>query len=349
MKKYENNPFTLSFGNLPSEYIPRANEKHSLIQKIISNPPLSHFFVITGIRGSGKTVLLTGLSSYFDAQGDYIVIELNPEDDLRESLAAKLYSKCLLKRFFTEKSFSFSFSGVTFSISGKNPVFNIDDLLDKMFAALTKQGKKVIVLIDEVTNNSYLKQFALSAQILIRNDHELYVVMTSLYENISAIENENNLTFLIRAPRIYLSSLNVSSIANSYQEIMNLSREKAVEYAKITKGYAFAFQLLGYLLFQSEDREITAALLNEFDQYLEEYVYRKVWSGLSPMEQSILQLFDTNEAISVSDILEKSGLKKEYFSKYRDRLMKKGVLISPSRGQLMFALPRFKEYIESRF
>lgn len=349
MKKYEQNPFTLSFGSEPEQYIARSNETRELIQKIESDPPMSHFFIISGVRGSGKTVLLTSIFNYFANQDDFVTVELNPEDDLRESLAAKLYSNCLIKRLFTEKSFSFSFSGVGFSISGKNPVLNIDDLLDKMFAELKKQNKKVMILIDEATNNQYLRQFALSSQILIRRNYDLFVVMTSLYENISSIENEKNLTFLIRSPRLILTNLNISAIAASYAEIFSLDQNEAMELAKLTKGYAFAYQLLGYLLFESKEHSLSASLLGQFDQYLEEWVYRKVWDMLSPVEQKILRCIQTDAPIAVADIMKRSNMKKESFSQYRDRLIKKGVLTATARGQLMFALPRFNSFIASRF
>lgn len=348
MKKYENNPYTLSFGKQPEEYIVRAREKDELINKITALPPVSNFFIITGIRGSGKTVLLTNAYKELDKDDKNIVIELNPEDDLRESLAAKLYTKCHLKHLFVEKNFNFSFKGIGFSISGKNPILNIDDLLDKMFEVLTKQNKRVYVLIDEATNNTYLKQFALTAQILIRKEYGLFVIMTSLYENISSIENEKNLTFLIRSPRISLENLNISSIASSYQEILNIDYDLALKFAKLTKGYAFGFQLLGYLLYNKEKKEINKEILSEFDQYLEEYVYQKVWKDLTPVEQNILKAFKTNDSIRVSKILDELNMDKSYFSKYRDRLLKKGIIMSNSLGVLSFTLPRFKEFIDTR-
>ena len=173
--------------------------------------------------------------------------------------------------------------------------------------------------------------------------------MTSLYENISSIENEKNLTFLIRSPRIYLSNLNLSSIINSYIEILDVDYNKALEFAKLTKGYAFAFQLLGYLLFSQEDTKITKQLLSKYDQYLEEFVYQKVWSSLTLVEQRILHSFKSNESVKVCFLLEKLNMDKGYFSKYRDRLLKKGVVVAPSKGTLMFALPRFREFIDTRY
>lgn len=344
------NPFTLSFGSTPTQYLPRLDETQSIYERIAAPTSLSHCFVITGVRGAGKTVLLTSVAKRFGEDDSWIVVELNPEDDMREALAAKLYSLCKIKHLFLEKNFSFSFHGLTFSIAGKNPILNIDDLLDRMLSEINRQGKKVLVLIDEASNNEYMKRFALSFQILIRHDYPLFLVMTSLYENISGLENEQNMTFLIRAPRIYISSLNINSIAASYQETMGLSQAESFRYARMTKGYAFAFQLLGYLLFEGKkNNESERTILAKLDQYLEEFVYRKIWPSLTPVERAILYALPDESAVTVKTIMENAKMKKESFSKYRDRLIKKGVLVCPSRGKLAFALPRFRHFLDTRF
>lgn len=56
IERYNENPFTLSFGNVPFEQIKRNEEKEYLIKKIKSTPPMSHCFIIAGVRGLGKTV-----------------------------------------------------------------------------------------------------------------------------------------------------------------------------------------------------------------------------------------------------------------------------------------------------
>ena len=82
---------------------------------------------------------------------------------------------------------------------------------------------------------------------------------------------------------------------------------------------------------------------------LEEYSYRKVWTSLSEVEQKILRAFKTNDSVPVSHLLSELNMKKEYFSKYRERLLKKGVVVSPGKGLLSFSLPRFNEFISTRF
>ena len=350
MKEYElerRNPFTLSFGKKPFEYIGRDDIKNELISQIQSEPIVSNCFVITGVRGSGKTVMLTAVSKHFEAEKNWIVIDLNPEDDLREGLAAKLYTAAKVKHLFLEKNFSVSFHGFSFSLSGKNPVPNIEDLLLIMLEEIKKQGKKVLITIDEASKNNYMKQFALSFQSLIRKEMPIVLLVTSLYENISALENEKNMTFLIRSPKIFLSPLSLQAIVNSYESNLGIEYPEALKCAKLTKGYAFAFQLLGYLMFAKNKKEADKEILSSYDQHLDEYVYAKIWSTLSEVERKIVMSFQTNSSLSVSTILERTGMKKEYFSRYRDRLIKKGILISPTRGKLMFNLPRFKEFIDA--
>lgn len=344
-----NNPFTLSFGNKPFEYISRTFEKDKLIDEINSSNPVSHCFVISGIRGSGKTVLLSSIYKEIENDDKWVVIELNSEKNIEEGLAAKLYSHTKIKHLFLEKNFNFSFNGISFSIKGENPILNIEDLLERMLAALKKQNKKVLILIDEASPTKEMKEFALTFQMLIRQDFDLFLIMTSLYENISSLENSKNLTFLIRAPKLYLSPLNISSIASSFENTLNIDHKKALEFAQFTKGYAFAFQLLGYLLFKKETKEIDDSLLNDFDSYLKEYVYLKVYDDLTKQEKNILLSLNKNDNNEISEILTKTNLKKEYFSKYRDRLIKKGILFSPSYGVLSFSLPRFKEFLEGLY
>lgn len=343
------NPFTLSFGNKPFEYISRNMEKDQLIVEINLTNPVSHCFIISGVRGSGKTVLLSSIYKEMEKDKDWITIELNSGKNIEEGLAAKLYTHARVKHLFVEKNFNFSFQGFSFSIKGENPILNVEDLLERMFAILKKQNKKVLVLIDEASPSKEMKEFALTFQMLIRKEYGLFLIMTSLYENISALENTKNLTFLIRAPKIYLSPLNISSIASSFESTLKVNHAKALEFAYFTKGYAFAFQLLGYLLFKKEEKEIDASLLSDFDSYLKEYVYLNVYDDLTNVEKTILNSLDKNDNNEIKDILEKTNLKKEYFSKYRDRLIKKGILYSPCYGILSFSLPRMKEFLEGLY
>ena len=79
---------------------------------------------------------------------------------------------------------------------------DIETALARMLDSLRKHHKKVLVTIDEVTNNQNMRIFASSFQIFIRHDLPLFLLMTGLYENINKLQNEDSLTFLYRAPKI---------------------------------------------------------------------------------------------------------------------------------------------------
>lgn len=53
--------------------------------------------MITGVRGTGKTVLLTHVAEYFECKKDWMVINLISESDMLDQLASKLYDGSLKK------------------------------------------------------------------------------------------------------------------------------------------------------------------------------------------------------------------------------------------------------------
>ena len=55
------NKFTVTFGQLPSSYINRERVSDKICNDFCLDFPLSHIYIISGVRGSSKTVLLTNV------------------------------------------------------------------------------------------------------------------------------------------------------------------------------------------------------------------------------------------------------------------------------------------------
>lgn len=340
----KNNPFTIAFGREPNNVIKRRKQINQIRDTFLSDNPMTYAYVITGVRGSGKTVLLSGICNEFKKEDDWIVIELNPDRNMLESFAAKLYENSHLKYKFLEKELSFSFHGLTLTLTGKNPVFDVENLLEKMLTILNKHNKKVLVAIDEVSNNKEVRTFIHSFQILNRQQLPIFLLMTGLYENVKNLENDKTLTFLYRAPKIDIDPLDLLQIKNEYINALGVSNDTAIKLSKLTSGYAFGYQTLGYLMFESNN-QLDDRLLNKYDEYLKEFVYDKVWSELSNTYRKILKCLGENETGDVETIYKAVGMKKSTFSFYRDRLIKSGIIYSTGWGFVDFALPRFKEFI----
>ena len=339
------NPFELTFGLKPNNYISRLKQSEEIISNFKSSTG-NKAFLITGVRGTGKTVMLSHISKKFENENNWIVIELIPNYDMLEQFASALYDSSIMNKIFNNKTFGFSFSGVSFSISGEKPITNVISLIEVLLDKIRKNKKNVLIAVDEVSNNDFVKTFTQAFQLLIRKEYPIHLLMTGLYQNIYDLQNNKDLTFLYRAPKINLEPLNLAAITNSYQELLKIDKDDALKLAKVTKGYAYAYQVLGHLVFENKNPKIDKNLYAKFDQYLEEYVYKKMYSKLSSNDKKILKSFTSDDINSVDELLIKSEMKKNVFSVYRDRLIKRGIIESPEYGKLVLKLPRFYEFLE---
>ncbi len=243
----EQNPFSLAFGKEPVSYIRRDYQSHEIIQSFLSPNPAYQVCMITGVRGSGKTVALSSIANHLKQEKSWIVIDLNPERDLLHMLAAELSNRRELLELFRDAHINLTFLGLGLEIDGVPPITDHVVALRRMLEKLTKSGKKVLITIDEVSSTPQLREFASHFQIFMREGLSLFLLMTGLYENVYELQNEKTLTFLYRAPKIELRPLSIPLIMEKYSEIFSLSQEGSLAMAKATKGYSFAFQVLGYL------------------------------------------------------------------------------------------------------
>ena len=341
----KSNPFSMTFGIEPTNLIKRIKETERIISEFSNADVSNYVYVITGLMGSGKTVLLSTIAEHFSKDKQWIVVDPGPKDNILENVASEIYETSKVKKLFISGDFSFSFQGLTFSLKGKEPVSSVNTLLKKMLDHLKKKRKRVLITIDEIDNSEQMKIFVQAYQSLLRLKYPVFLLMTGLYDNVSKLQDDKALTFLYRAPKITIEPLNLNAISLSYMKYLNVSQDKANQLAKLTKGYAYAYQVLGYLLFDKGRKDIDFDILAEYDQYLADYVYEKLYSELSEKEQVILKCFKDDSAIKVETLSKASGIDPKTLSVYRDRLIKKGILKSPKYGYLELTLPRFERFL----
>ena len=340
------NPFSLSFGKIPLENIERPAQTQEIVDAFTSEPINQQIAMITGVRGSGKTVLMTDIIRKLKTEDNWITVELNPETDMLQSLASSLSSVREYAEIFRKAKINLSFWGFGIEINGEPPITNIETAIVRMLESLKKHNKRVLVAVDEVTNNENIRIFAAAFQILIRQELPVFLIMTGLYENIYELQNEKSLTFLYRAPKTMMHPLNTTAMASRYAEVFSIEEESAYEMAVMTKGYPFAFQVLGYLTWRADGNY--KSVVNEFRQYLEEYVYEKIWMEMSSMDQRLAYGIACSVQGTSSEIREIAKINPGTYSVYRDRLVRKGIIQSVKHGVVEFTLPLFKEMVLSK-
>lgn len=339
------NPFSLSFGKEPLSMIQRENKVSEICDSFLSDNPEYNACMITGLRGSGKTVLMTSVAKEIQKDKAWIVADVSPERDIIQTLASELGSRVDIKKVIKDAKINISLPFIGIGVEPQPQVADTVVILDALLKDLTKRGKKLLITIDEVVSNKVIREFTSQFQIFIRKGYNIFLLMTGLYDNIYKLQNEKTLTFLYRAPKVTLEPLSETTIARKYQETLRVSPTDAKEMAKITKGYPYAFQVLGYLCFKRNKNY--KDVLDELDQYLSEYVYEKIYSELSDIDRKIAYAMAKEEGTKVEDIRKNADLDSNIFNLYRNRLLKKGLVYSPQYGHLDFVLPRFDKFILS--
>lgn len=364
MSKYEEikNPYTLQFSYIPPQFIERTMATNEIISNYIRDIPTYRGMFITGVRGSGKTVIMGDIRNKINALDEWITVDVNPESNLLDSLARGLYIIPEIKALFVKAKIDFSILGIGLHIENAELVAsNEEDAIRMMLAVLKKAKKKVLVTIDEVTYGSDVARFSHALSTYAGLDYDIYVLMTGLVENIKAIKNQKSLTFLYRAKVKELESLNITAISADYQNVLEISREKADELAFCTRGYSLAFQALGYHYWNaicrsdSKDKIDSQKVYTELDITLSELAYEKIWDELSASDKKVLKALNSlakksgEKSVKVDEIKKFVGMTSNTFNTYRARLLDSGVVDGKQYGYLSFKLPRFENFIDSRF
>ena len=346
-------PFTTTFSKIPSIYIP-TNQSRDIIENFNYDNPSESVYKITGVRGSGKTVLLAKIEEEFNSDDrekeGWIVCSLTVNRDMLMQLAALLSKKGLLKEKTKKKGASLSANilgtGASVGVSAEKgqDFFDVGIELDEALKTLSAKGKKVLVGIDEVSKTPEMVVFASEFGKWLREGYSVYLVCTGLYENIEQLANVKNLTFFRRATTVRTEPLNSIRMAEAYKKQLGIDTEEARKLAAITKGYAYAFQELGILYFKHGGKKDIKEICDELKTELFAYAYEKIWEEMAEADRELLRLLVDKEDYKREEVTARME-KPNNYSVYRDRLVKRG-LINARPSYISLALPFFGEYIK---
>ena len=342
----ERNPYVISFGRIPTQYISRTLIIDNIIESLDSEVIEEQAYKLTGVRGTGKTVTLTAIEKQMRQNEDWIVVGVKSNGKIIEDIIANLYSSIPFLTSFIDANLNLSKFGIGINLSQKSPVASLDYALKVILTEVNKRNMRVLITIDEARKTAAMVDFIQEFQILIREELPIFLIAAGLYEDVESIENAEGLTFFLRATKYEMTPLNHTFIRNDYRKTLQVSEEVAEEMACITKGYAFAYQALGKYMWDQKVKEITEDVLILLDEALSEKVYKKIWSELAPKDKWFLQYIVQKDKMSAAELLEMTNKKHNEWSEPRKRLSEKGIIDTQTRGQIVVRLPRLKDFVE---
>ncbi|MBO4640130.1 MAG: hypothetical protein J5710_10285 [Treponema sp.] len=348
-------PFTTTFSKNPENSYIVTEKTNEILENFAYENPSESVYKITGVRGSGKTVILTKVEEYLRSEESikkgWIVFDINPVRDMLKQIAASLNNAGFTKVQSKNKSINVSATvlgtggGIGISSQKDDSFFDIGVEIAQMLKIAQKKGKKILLAVDEVSKTPEMIAFTLEYGEWLRQGFPIYLVCTGLYENILEVSNVKNLTFFRRATTIQTEPLNSVRISEMYRRLLKIDLEEARRMSKLTKGYAYAFQELGILYFKKAKQEKLDDLIPLLKAELFAYSYEKIWEELTETDRFFVKLLLQKDEYKREEVLQLMGPKSGNYSMYRDRLLKRGILES-RQSYISFALPFFADYIK---
>ena len=359
--------FRPSFGNKPDNLVGREAALGTLTQCFDSYPGMRERAVlITGQRGMGKTAMLLEASDLAGSKG-FIAVRTtcgaalldNILDGLQHAGGQMIARKNPPIKGFSAGALGFSL-GLTFTDEARQS-YGFKTKLGMICERLEEKDFGVAILVDEVRPNSEaMRQLATAYQELAGDGKNLALIMAGLPSVVSALLEEETLTFLNRATKVRLGSISESAVRQYYSSAFSRSQRRIAvktlrNAAAATEGFPYMLQLIGYYLVSltSEGEQITSETLDEAlvlaRADLDENVFLPMVRPLSKTDVSFLEaMAHDNGASKVADIQKRLGMSQGSVQSYRKRLIEAGVVTSPRRGELCFVVPMLADYLRRR-
>ncbi len=352
------NPFTHTPGRVGDANI-ETDKELVIYNNFKYDVPSEAVYKIIGIRGSGKTVILGNILRHYRADEmkskGWLVYDLSSARDLIKTLISylSLEPEVRTKLLSEQTSVSITAPFISASLNLNNNYSDEEVKLEQLLSILIKNGKKIIIGIDDVAKTEEMTQFcSVFAKFLRYEISEedprpwpVYLICTGIYKNLFELGETPNLTFFKRAAEIKTEPFSLSAMSIKYEITLDIDEDAAIKLARMTKGFAYAYQVIGSAYFANRSADIDYILkLAKGDLY--SHCYEKIWSELPEGEREILRIVSSGPQ-KRQDVLLKMKNKNSY-QVNSNNLKKQGLLedSAASYGVAEITLPFFGEYIQ---
>lgn len=382
-----NNPFSPGAGSPPPELVGRDTllaQARILLARVLQGRA-EKSFLLTGLRGVGKTVLLNSIEQIAEEM-EYktIFIEAHENKMLGALLIPKLRQLlftfdrmvnanhkvrrglAVLKSFINSVKIKVGEVEIGLDIEPEQGAADSGDLeidLPNLLIAVAEAAQEkntgLLILIDEI---QYLTQNEISAIIMAMHKMQQKQLPLALVAAGLPIlpalagESKSYAERLFQFPNV--GPLNESDAAKALQDPikpagMKFEKLALEEIYRLTQGYPYFLQEWGYQIWNyAKDPIISSRTVQEATLHvihrLDENFFRVRFDRLTPSEKNYLRAMaelGPREHRSSSEIAEILGVKLSTLGPVRAKLIKKGMIYSPSHGEMAFTVPLFDEFL----
>jgi hypothetical protein len=361
------NPFTPSFGVTPPLLVGRADLIDDFGAAVEDGPGSpGRMTLYTGARGTGKTVMLNEAENLASKHGWRVIAETATPgfvarlvNEHLPSLLAEIDPEGTTGRL-TGLSAPMGLGGATWQPSERHqPSPALRTQLTSACDLLASTGTGVLLTLDEIHHHQVaeLREFASVLQHLVREGREIAFAGAGLPSSVSAVLNDDVLTFLRRADRHSLGRVSLEEVSTAIRkpierEGREIADAEAGRAAHATGGYPFLIQLVGYHIWRQQPRrrEIAASDVDTgivaARRRLGSLVHEPAIADLSGVARTFLLAMAHDHGPSrMSDIAARLNVDSNYASQYRLRLIATELIEPAGHGRVDFTMPYLRDYL----
>ena len=375
-----NNPYNPGAGAPPPELAGRdqvLNEIKLAIQRAhIGKPPRN--YMLLGLRGVGKTVLLQRILGDVSSENTVQDLEACPDRSLPEQITPILYRILIdldrkkrvghgVKRalgLLHEFAAAFEVNVGEFTIGTSGPKASGDlamDLTDLMVAvgeAAQQRGVAVVLAIDEV---QYLSKTDLAALItaLHRISHRQLplIFLGAGLPMLAKLAGEarsyaERLFAYPKIGRLDEISARQALEVPARTEGAEFTDNAMAEILKVTECYPFFLQVWGDFVWRIAEsspfliEDVEKASISAIE-HLDSGFFRVRYDRLTDTQQHYVQSMANRgpQPVKSAEVAASLGIPPSKAAPIRAQIVKKGMIYSPRRGEVAFTVPKFDEFI----
>ena len=237
----------------------------------------------------------------------------------------------------------------------------LESMLSRLVELAEERGAGVLVSLDEVARESLdeLRRIAIAVQHLLREDRRIAIVAAGVPASIAAALDADGLTFFRRAQQVRLDTLTLAETARAIAEpIRDRGRtigEAALDRAvRASEGYPFLVQSIAARAW--EHRPSEQEITTEAVEHAVEVAYAAMGQsvivpalrGLSGRDRDYLLAMAEDDGPSATGaVAERMEASIGNAGRQRARLLDAGIVVSPERGLVDFAIPLMREHLRA--
>lgn len=215
-----------------------------------------------------------------------------------------------------------------------------------LFLQRVTKGPTLVIVDGVHAATSALRSLTSAYQHAMNHDLSCAIVVTGEPRAFEALLEDSVLSALRKSHRVRLGALPTGTVQSALRKgLSKIGRElpqgDAAQAARVIKGHPYLLQLVGSYL-SDEQVGLDEALECSKRDFADNLV-KPMLERLSARDIDVLSAMAAcgagSQPVSIAELRAELGMADNYLQPYRARLLKAGVIKSPRRGQLEFAIP----------